>query len=91
MTQNQRPGGRWQKWATIGIDSYGSRHIVNFEGAIVYVVTASGQLEHGEKLSEKNATVEQWMAFIDDRRGWDRRNYGRGFGAMLSNGEGGAA
>lgn len=91
MTDPDQTTGRWTKWYRIGTDEYGSQHWCNFEKATVYVVTASGQLEHVEKLYLQNATVEQWMGFVDDARGWDDRQYGTSLAAGLGQyAEGGA-
>jgi len=71
--QSAQPG-RFVKWARVGTDSFGSRHYVNFERGYLYVVTASGQLEHVQDL--RNAQLEEWMEYVADARGWLDRQYG---------------
>lgn len=87
----EKPNGMWQKWTIIGTDGDGSEHVVDFVSRTVYVVTPDGNLEHTEYLEAKGASVEAWMKFVDDKRGWQERNYGRSVGEMLADSMEGAA
>lgn len=56
----------------IGIDAEGARHEIDPMTRTVFV-HREGHVEHTEELGERDVT--EWVAFVDERRGWDDLRY----------------
>jgi hypothetical protein len=67
---------------TLGEDERGALHIYRPHDELVHVVTADGKREHVEDVAGR--PVEDWMAFVEDRRGWEDKRYGVGLAEMAA-------
>ena len=56
----------------IGIDAEGARHEIDPTTRTVFVHRA-GDVEHTEALGERD--FSEWVAYVDERRGWDDLRY----------------
>jgi hypothetical protein len=56
----------------IGVDAEGARHEIDPTTRTVFV-HREGDVEHTEALGERD--VSEWVAFVDERRGWDDLRY----------------
>ena len=55
---------------TLGIDGEGAVHHYTAESMTVTVIAMDGSVDHVEELGAAGRTVNEWMAFVDERRGW---------------------
>lgn len=70
------------RWLYCGMDATGTDHVYNTVTRSVVAVAPDGNREHVADLVE--ASIDEWMAFVDQKRGWaDRRLY-ESFGDALA-------
>lgn len=55
-------------------DADGADHIYRTDDETVHVVTDAGR-DRVEQLGARS--VDEWITFVDERRGWRHRSYGR--------------
>lgn len=65
----------------LGVDSAGAHHVYRTRTETVHVVHPDRGRTHTERLRGRHA--DEWMAFVADRRGWARRDYGVGFTELM--------
>jgi hypothetical protein len=64
------------RWLYCGTDETGTDHVYNTVTGTVVAVAPDGDREYVAELTE--STVDEWMAFVAQKRGWaDRRLYER--------------
>jgi len=69
----------------LGTDATGASHVYRTTDETVHVVI-DGEREHVADVADR--PVDDWMAFIRDRRGWATERYGVGLVDMLARAEG---
>jgi len=67
-------------YITLGRDETGASHVYRTTDETVHVV-ADGERTHRQDLGDKS--VDEWMGYVDARRGWDQRLYARSFGEAI--------
>ena len=71
------------RWLFCGTDATGTDHVYNTVTGFVVAVAPDGDREHVAELVD--ASIDEWMAFVAQKRGWaDRRLYEH-FGDALAN------
>lgn len=70
----------------LGTDAEGRHHTYRTSDESVLVVR-DGQRIHREVLGPRS--VDDWMAFVDERIGWDRRDYGVALSELVERAIGG--
>lgn len=71
----------------LGVDETGAHHTYCTRTDTVHVVDG-GDRTHAQPLGEK--TIGEWMGFVDGKRGWGSRRYGRSLAELITDGlEGG--
>lgn len=71
----------------LGVDETGAHHCYCTKTDRVYAV-ADGDVSHVQDLNGRS--LDEWMEFVDVRRGWDSRRYGRSLVDVLVEGLEGA-
>jgi hypothetical protein len=70
------------RWLYCGMDATGTDHVYNTVTRSVVAVAPDGDREHVADLAE--ASIDEWMSFVAQKRGWaDRRLY-ESFGDALA-------
>jgi hypothetical protein len=91
MSKSQRTGqktsgtnrnGVRPKYIPLGTDADGATHTYRTTDRAVIAV-ADGAREHVESLPS-SASLDDWMDFVADKRGWADRRYGIGLVEMLA-------
>lgn len=67
----------------LGVDETGAHHCYCTKTDTVHVIV-DAERQHIQELGEK--IVDEWMGFIDARRGWRSRRYGRSLAEKLVEG-----
>ncbi len=65
----------------LGTDGFGMTHHFDAAREVVHVVDDEGRT-HVEPVEGR--PVEDWMAFVADKRGWRRKQYGVGLDRLLA-------
>lgn len=65
-----------------GTDTDGADHIYRTIDETVHVITPNGDREHVEQLNGRS--IHEWMAFVDDKRGWSDQYLAESFGKTLN-------
>ena len=65
----------------LGTDAAGATHHHSPYDDRVVVVTPDGDIAHVEALGERD--VEAWIAYVDEKRGWENLNYRESFGQIV--------
>jgi hypothetical protein len=76
-------------YVPLGVDAEGRHHVYRTTNETVHVVGRDCGREHVEPIGRR--PVDEWMTFVAERRGWDRRDYGQGLGAAVARALGGEA
>jgi len=58
----------------LGEDQRGADHIYRPRDELIHVIAADGTREHVEDM--RGRSVDDWMAYVADRRGWEVKQYG---------------
>jgi len=66
----------------LGTDGFGMIHHFDAAREAVHVVDADEGRTHVEPVEGR--PVEDWMAFVADKRGWRRKQYGVGLDQLLA-------
>ncbi|SEO75122.1 hypothetical protein SAMN05216388_101835 [Halorientalis persicus] len=70
------------QWLFCGTDKTGTDHVYNTVTDSVVAVAPDGHREHVADLSE--ASIDEWMAFVAQKRGWADRRLFETFGDALA-------
>jgi hypothetical protein len=70
------------QWLFCGTDETGTDHVYNTVTDSVVAVAPDGHREHVADLSE--ASIDEWMAFVAEKRGWNDRHLFKTFGDALA-------
>jgi len=70
------------RWLFCGTDTTGTDHVSNTVTGHVVAVGPDGEREHVAELTE--ATIDEWMAFVAEKRGWATRRLYESFGDALA-------
>ena len=81
-TSGTNRNGVRPKYINLGTDGDGATHTYRTTDETVHAVAADGTREHVEQLA--GASVDDWMAFVADKRGWADRQYGVGLVEILA-------
>lgn len=68
----------------LGTDADGSVHYYRTRTETVHVVDEAGRREHVERIPYR--PVDEWMAFVEGRRGWASKHYGVDLVELLAQG-----
>lgn len=66
----------------LGVDALGESHVYRTTDETVFVIDDSA-LSHREALDGRS--VDSWMAYVSDRRGWTSRRYYATLGDAVEN------
>ena len=66
---------------TLGTDGTGAVHHHSAYDDRVVVVAADGSIERTVDLADRR--ISAWIAYVDDRRGWDSLRYRESFAEIL--------
>ena len=66
----------------LGVDGEGSRHHYSRIAHAVVAVTPAGHVERHEQLGERR--LGDWIAYVDDKRGWESVNYRGTFAEVVA-------
>lgn len=69
------------KYISLGRDEKGAVHTYRTTDETVHVVDEDGNRTHLQPLGDKS--VDEWMGYVDARRGWNKRDYGLSICDML--------
>ena len=70
------------RYVSLGVDADGSHHVYRTVDESIHVVHCERGREHVEHIARR--PVDEWMVFVDERRGWDERHYGVGLAEMAA-------
>jgi len=71
------------RYFALGVDGDGAQHCYHTRSDTVIVVR-NGKREHVEDMHGRS--LDGWMAYVADARGWDTRRYGRSIVDQLVSG-----
>ena len=66
----------------LGVDGFGMHHHYAAVSETVHVVDPDEGRTHTESVAGR--PVEDWMAYVADKRGWRRKEYGVGLDQLLA-------
>jgi|GEM_PF-4143612 len=72
-THHRDKTGVRPRYTLLGTDEHGSTHLYNTHDDQVIVITAANTLE--QRVALDGRSVDEWMAYVDDARGWLDRRY----------------
>jgi len=77
--RDKNPTAKLFDHMVLGIDGVGHVHHYDARAERVHVVSDAGR-----ELTERVGDVDDWMAFVAERRGWQTREYGVGLDTILA-------
>jgi len=75
-----RRGDARDNYVPLGTDAEGRHHTYRTLDESIHVIDGTERV-HREDIATRS--VDEWMAFVEGRVGWDRRRYGVGIGGMI--------
>lgn len=75
-----RRGDARDNYIPLGTDADGRSHVYRTLDETVHVIDGTERV-HREDVTHRS--VDEWMAFVEGRVGWERRRYGRGIEGMI--------
>lgn len=74
-TNCKRIGDLPSNTSRIGVDGEGDEHYLSAFSGDIWVFSADGDLEEHYDLDRVAPTVDDWIEFVGEARGWDELNY----------------